>query len=139
MPATNTATDPAMDGRNASDARRLPGGSLFLTLANGEPLDRRTAVAKRFEAVLSEILSDLGGADRVSEGEFQLARRAAGLSVQCEIAETWLACQRFDKISIEDYCRLISSLNRTLSNIGLGRRQRDISPSLADIIEGRAD
>jgi hypothetical protein len=128
-----------MDSRSAGDmGRRVPGGSLFLSSLDDVPLDRRTKTAKRFEAILSEILSDIGGADRVSEGEFQLARRAAGLSVQAEIVETWLAAQRFDKVSIEDYCKLISSLNRTLGSIGLKRRQRDVTPSLKEIMEGAA-
>ena len=140
MPSDCIADSPDLDSRNGADlARRAPGGSLFLSSPDDKPLDRRTKAAKRFEAILSEILSDLGGADRVSEGEFQLARRAAGLSVQCEVVETWLAAQRFDKVSIEDYCKLISSLNRTLSNIGLKRRARDVTPSLADIIEGNVE
>lgn len=138
MPSDCTADTPDLDSRNGADmARRRPGGSLFLDSPDDRPLDRRTKTARRFEAILSEILSDLGGADRVSEGEFQLARRAAGLSVQCEIAETWLACQAFEKVSVEDYCKLVSSLNRTLSNVGLKRRQRDITPTLDDLREGR--
>lgn len=113
------------------------GSSLFLIEHDGKPIDGRTTVARRFRDILSDIISDLGGRDEISEAEYQLARRAAGLSVQAEVIEAFLAGQEFSRVSVEDYCRLVSSLNRTLSNIGLRRRARDITPSLEDIREGR--
>ena len=97
-----TPETPPIDSRSTADTRRLPGESLFLSSIDGIPLDRRTKTARRFEAILSEILSDMGGADRVSEAEFQLSRRAAGLSVQAEIVETWLAAQRFGRLHFND-------------------------------------
>jgi len=139
MHPTHTPNTPPIDSRRTADSRRLPGESLFLSSIDGISLDRRTKTARRFEAILGEILSDMGGADRVSEGEFQLARRAAGLSVQCEVVETWLAAQRFDKVSIEDYCKLISSLNRTFGSIGLKRRARDVTPDLREYIDSKAE
>ena len=39
-----------------------------------------TAWARRFRDVLAEIIGDLGGADVLSEGQRQLARRAATIS-----------------------------------------------------------
>jgi hypothetical protein len=47
------------------------GARLFVT----PPGD--TAWARRFRDVLAEIVSDLGGPDMLSEGQRQLARRAA--------------------------------------------------------------
>lgn len=46
-----------------------------------------TAWARRFRDVLSEIVSDLGGHDGLSEGQRQLARRAATISIMCEKLE----------------------------------------------------
>ena len=43
-----------------------------------------TAWARRFRDVLVEIISDLGGLDVLSEGQKQLARRAATLCITCE-------------------------------------------------------
>jgi hypothetical protein len=37
--------------------------------------------------VLAEIVSDLGGADRLSEGQRQIARRCATISIACERTE----------------------------------------------------
>ena len=45
------------------------------------------AWARRFRDLLGEIISDLGGADLLSEGQRQLARRAATISVECERLE----------------------------------------------------
>jgi hypothetical protein len=48
---------------------------------------RRTRTALRFRALVDEISADLGGADRLSALQKQLTRRAAELSVQCELME----------------------------------------------------
>jgi hypothetical protein len=40
---------------------------------------------RRFRHVLASIAADLGGVDRLSEGQKQIARRCAMLSVECEI------------------------------------------------------
>ena len=60
-----------------------------------------------------------------SEGERQLARRAAGLSVACEQLEAALI--RGEDLDAENYVRLINGLVRTLTSIGLRRRARDVS------------
>ena len=47
-----------------------------------------SAEARRFADILRAIVSDLGGPDApLSEGKLQLARRAASLSVSCELIE----------------------------------------------------
>jgi hypothetical protein len=50
--------------------------------------DARLKVSRRFRDVLASIATDLGGADRLSEGQKQIARRCAMLSVECEIMES---------------------------------------------------
>jgi hypothetical protein len=52
-----------------------------------EPFDSNSAAGRRFKDILASIVSDLGGIDRLSEGERQLARRAAALSYSCESLE----------------------------------------------------
>ena len=110
------------------------GSSLFLLDHEGKPIDGRTIIARRFRDILDSIISDLGGRDHISEGEYQLARRAAALSVQAEIQEAWLAGQRFDKVDVEEFVKLCNALNRTLGSIGLRRRARDVTPDLKDYI-----
>jgi hypothetical protein len=53
-------------------------------------LDQRTPAARRYRDVLEAIVGDLGGPDILSEGQRQMARRAASLSVSCEQLESKL-------------------------------------------------
>jgi hypothetical protein len=78
---------------------RAPKGRSKVT--NGRQLfidgDARLKVSRRFGDVLASIATDLGGVDRLSEGQKQIARRCAMLSVQYEIAESAaVAGQPFD-------------------------------------------
>jgi hypothetical protein len=69
---------------------RAPKGRSKMT--NGRQLfidsDARLKVSRRFRDVLASIAPDLGGVDRLSEGQKQIARRCAMLSVECEIMES---------------------------------------------------
>jgi hypothetical protein len=100
-------------------------------------VDGRSALARRFRDVHNEILADLGGADFVSEGERQLARRAAALAVYCETLEAKLA--NGEPVDSEDWVRVVNALNRTFASIGLRRRaRRTDEPRLHDVLHGSA-
>src|SRR5262245_1537458 len=94
-----------------------------------------TAWARRFRDVLAEIVSDLGGADVLSEGQRQLARRAATISIMCERLEGAGAAGH--DIDLDTYGTLTDRLGRCLQRLGLERRSRDVTPSLGDLL--RAD
>jgi hypothetical protein len=68
---------------------RAPKGRSKVT--NGRQLfidgGARLKVSRRFRDVLASIATDLG-VDRLSEGQKQIARRCAMLSVECEIMES---------------------------------------------------
>ena len=91
-----------------------------------------TAWARRFKDVLAEITSDLGGADMLSEGQRQLARRIATISLACERMEGEAA--RGEPINLELYGRLTDRLGRALQRLGLERKPRDVTPSLAEYL-----
>ena len=76
--------------------------------------------------MLAEITSDLGGADLLSEGQRQLARRCATISIMCERLEGEAASGA--EINLELYGRLTDRLGRALQRLGLERRARDITP-----------
>ncbi len=85
---------------------------------------------RRFRDVLSEILSDLGH-EGLSEGQRQLARRCAMLSVSCEQLEGEAAAGRgFD---IDAYGVMTDRLGRAFSRLGLKRQARDVTATLGDL------
>jgi hypothetical protein len=94
--------------------------------------DGRGPWARRWRDVVAEITSDLGGADLLSEGQRQLPRRAATISIACEKMEGVAAAG--NEIDLEEYGRLTDRLGRAFHRLGLERRPRDITPSLADLL-----
>ena len=95
------------------------GSALFLDGADG-----RSLIARRFKDILSEIVSDLGGTEIISEGQRQLARRAATLSTEAETMEATLAGG--GELDLDRYVVLTNALNRTFSNLGLRRRPKTV-------------
>ena len=91
-----------------------------------------TAWARRFRDVLAEITNDLGGADLLSEGQRQLARRCATISIMCERLEGEAAAG--EPINLELYGRLTDRLGRALQRLGLERRARDVEPTLTEYL-----
>jgi hypothetical protein len=91
-----------------------------------------TKWARRWRDVLAEIVSDLGGADLLSEGQKQLARRCATIAIACEKMEGEAAqgCE----IDLDAYGTLTDRLGRALQRLGLERKPRDVTPSLGELL-----
>lgn len=88
-----------------------------------------TAWSRRFRDVLAEIISDIGGPDAgLSEGQRQLARRAATICIQCERMEGVAAAGQ--DINLEDYGKLTDRLGRCFARLGLKRQPKDVTPNL---------
>ena len=87
-----------------------------------------TKWSRRFRDVLSEIISDLGGPDQLSEAQRQLARRAATISLECERLESKAVADV--AIDLEVYGQLTDRLGRTFGRLGLKRVARDVTPTL---------
>ena len=75
----------------------------------------------------------MGGSERMSEAQLSLIRRAATLEVELERLEGRLATGDED-VSLDAYQRAANSLRRLLESLGLERKAKDVTPSLADII-----
>jgi hypothetical protein len=90
-------------------------------------------IIQRFHALLSRIINDLGGEAELSEGQIQLARRAAWISAQCEVLER--RAEPGAPFDLTLYTMLTGHLTRTLSVLGLKRQPRDITPTLADYLK----
>ena len=102
---------------------------------HAQKIDTRTLWGRRDREIYNAIISDLGGADRLSELEHQVVRRAVGLALRCEQIETELAEGK--PVDIAATATLINVFNRTASLLGLKRRARDVTPHLEDYISQR--
>jgi hypothetical protein len=114
-------------GRSAvSNGRRLH----VVTTPHG----RETKWARRFRDVLGEIISDVqsNAVAGLSEGQRQLARRAATISITCEQMEGEAA--QGNEIDLEQYGQLTDRLGRCFSRLGLRRQARDVGPTLSDFL-----
>jgi hypothetical protein len=113
-----------LSGSSAAAPAKLQGRS---RVSNGKSLwldgDRRSVAARRFRDIFAGIISDLGGADLLSEGQKQLARRCSLLSVECEQIEARAVAG--DPIDLEAYGVMTDRLGRAFMRLGLERRQRD--------------
>ncbi len=106
----------------------IPSGGAKVRLLTLEHLDGRCTAARKVREVEQAIAQDLGGADLLSEGQRQLARRAAILGAVLESAEVaWFGGQTFD---LNQYLATTNCFRRVLRTLGLERRTRP-----ADLIE----
>src|SRR6516164_6926411 len=125
----NLSADSAPSVARKSRGRsRVTNGSTAFVEADG-----RGPWARRWRDVLAEITSDLGGADLLSEGQRQLARRAATISIACERMEGKAAVG--NEIDLEEYGRLTDRLGRAFHRLGLERRARTVGgPTFGDLL-----
>jgi hypothetical protein len=84
-----------------------------------------TAWHRRFRDVFDQIIADIGGPDGLSEGQRQLARRAATIAITCERMEGKAAAGA--DINLADYGMLTDRLGRTFHRLGLKRQPRDVT------------
>jgi len=138
MPAdgrTQTAAKPpprAMRPRARTAQSRVTTGKEILP-----NIDWRCATARRYQDIVARIASDQGGADRLTETRLQLVRRFAGGAVLAEMMEAQLA--KGEAIDVGQYALLSSSLVRIATRIGLDRRARNITPTLSEYLESKAN
>jgi hypothetical protein len=122
----------ALESRKSHGRSRVTNGNeLFV-----EPTDRRTAISRRFRDILSAIVADLGGADRLSEGQRQLARRVALMCVECERMEARSVSG--ETVDLDMFGQLSDRIGRACQRLGLKRVPREIVPDLRTYIAGSA-
>jgi hypothetical protein len=120
--------------RSRTNRAKITNGT---ALFNPATVDGRSQPARRFHDVLHQILADLGGADRLSEGQRQLCRRAATMSLTCELMEAEAVAGRaFD---VDCFGQLTDRLGRCFQRLGLERKTRDVTPSLQDYLEAKVE
>jgi hypothetical protein len=88
--------------------------------------------------IVALYISDLGGAEALSEAEKSIVRRIATVTVELERLEAKFSTlpngPRADDLDM--YQRCANTLRRLLEAVGIERRQRDITPSLDSFLVG---
>lgn len=134
--------------RSVSVAAARPNGSASIAnpkksksaVTNGQRLHVQapgdSAWARRFRDVLGEIISDLGG-EGLSEGQRQLARRAATLCIMCEKLEGEAAAGK--DVDLDVFGQMTDRLGRCFNRLGLRRQARDVGPTLGELLREDLD
>ena len=130
-----------MPGRSPNPTpAKLPNRS---RVTNGSELlpgvDGRSTWARRLRDLITLHVDDLGGEGAISEAERSIVRRAATLTVELERMEAVFATAGEAKASDLDlYQRTAGNLRRLLESVGLERRQRNVTPTLAEYAARKA-
>jgi hypothetical protein len=124
----------SIDGGHEAEAPAKGGGKKrLMRLAD---LDGRTRARRAADQMLADLLSDMGGADRVSTAKRALAEHAAVLNAMaCDQGARYLSGEPVD---VTEFATTANALRRLLSDFGLERRARDVTPPLHDYIRGQA-
>jgi hypothetical protein len=132
---TNVNETPPRVQRRAPSRSKRPrsavtsGRQLFIS---GDP---RSAWSRRFHDLVVGHVSDLGGADLLSEAQFSLIRRAA--AIECELERLDARLSRDEPVDMDSYARVAGHLRRLFETLGIERRQRDLTPTLAEYLASR--
>src|SRR6056297_2366099 len=97
-------------------------------------VDGRSMMARRFREITSGIEADLGG--DLTEAQRALLARAATLAVWAEEREAELA--KGEEFDAQAYATVANAMRRLLSDLGLHRASRDVTPDLQTYIRGQA-
>ena len=125
-------TSPVAGRQRAHRSAVSSGTRLFCV----DGLDGRSQTARRFRDLVETIGNDLGGVDHLSEGQKQLIRRAATLSIMAEAMEA--DAVRNLALDGEAYGVLCDRLGRCLQRLGLERKARDVTPTLQSYLAAKA-
>lgn len=97
-------------------------------------IDKRTAAYARFKELVAGYTSDLGGDEALTTAHRAIIQRAVSLQIWCEDCEAGYATT--GELDISSFTTATNALRRLLADIGLERRQRDVTPDLSDYIDG---
>ncbi len=118
-------------GRSRVTNARISGRINSKSLFAGE-VDGRSLWARRYRDLVAGYVDDAGGVGALSELRLSLIRRIAALTVEAERLEVDLASGK--TVDVDLLARLSSHIRRIAETIGLDRKVKDITPTLAEIV-----
>jgi hypothetical protein len=94
--------------------------------------DQRSTWVRRLKEVLTDHFGDIPDA---SVAERSIIRRAAVLEVELEQLEAKFAAQGEASVhALHTYQRCANTLRRLLESVGLQRRSKDVTPTVAEYV-----
>src|SRR5262245_19012714 len=78
--------------------------------------DPNSAWSRRYRDLIAGHVSDMGGADALSEGELSLIRRASAIECELELMEGELS--KGGVVNLDVFTRSVSHLRRVLETLG---------------------
>jgi hypothetical protein len=107
-------------------------------------IDGRSAAARCFRDTFLALVQHCGGAEHCSETLRLMCRRGAALETELTNLECRFAAQRAAgkepaEREIDLYSRLTSAQRRIFEALGWQRHQRDITPTLEQYLNGKAE
>jgi hypothetical protein len=115
-------------------ATRLPQQRSAVT--NGRRLfvrgDGNSAWSRRYRDLIAGHVTDMGGESLLSESEKSLIRRAS--AIECELEQMEGRLSQREPVDLDAFTRAAGHLRRILETLGLQRRQKDIGPTLGDLM-----
>lgn len=91
-------------------------------------VDMRSHGGRRFKELCADLVDHLG--DDPTAPQLAIIRRAAALSVWCELAEAGQAQGK--ELNIAEYATATNTLRRLMVDLGLDRGARDVTPPTLD-------
>ena len=86
-------------------------------------------------ALRSRLESDLGGSDRLTEGQRQFGTTAMLGAMLEDLEARWLTGA---SLELAEYCAAVNVQRRVLATIGLSRIARDATPDLRSYLASKA-
>lgn len=126
-----------MDAVAAASTRKRRHVATRHQLLMRDQLDGRTNAAKLFDRMVADIESDLGGHDQLSAIEISLVEAYAGSYVSLSHLNTQLALGEL--IDLGQLALCVSAMVRVATRLGLSRRQKDIGPTLGELLRADLD
>lgn len=98
-------------------------------------IDGRSAPARRYRDLVTDLAGDLGGAEALSAAEAAMVRQAAALIVRGELIQARIV--NGETVDDEEATRVANAAARILNALRVKRRKREAVPSLAQHIATR--
>lgn len=116
----------------ATSRSRVSNGTALLLEVDG-----RSALSRRYRDITAALVSDAGGFDHMSEARKVLCRTFASTAVMLERLDAQLV--NGGAVDVNQYAQLASTLVRIANKIGLNRSARNITPTLAEYLDAKAN